>query len=199
MYARCAICHQPLAGVSQPGTGPQTCRRCERESVVTALPALFVNPSAQPPSLPADPPGEGEAACFHSPNRKATKACSHCGVLISDIWAARWGSDVVCLKCLDRLREQGRDQRFEKKRVLWDNVALALALTPFTLVLYWAALFTAPASFFISLRFWKGPFSMIPRGRTRMAAALLLSFLQVGGMIAVVVAIFFQMDWLKKL
>lgn len=175
------------------------CRSCGRNNTATSFPALHVDPSAQPPSLPAEPPAEGEAACFYSPNRRATKVCSHCGVLISDIWSAHWGSDVVCLKCLDHLRDTAADARFEKGRPLWDNVALATALVPGTLIFYWAAFITAPAALFLSIRYWNAPRSLVPRSRLRIAAALILSLLQVGAIVALFAGLWFSMDWLRKL
>jgi hypothetical protein len=149
----------------------------------------------QPPSLPEVPPGPGETACFYNPNRRATKVCDHCGVFVSDAWAARWGSQTVCLKCLEDLRTKHKDTRFEAKRTLWDNIALFLAVGPWvlcamffaTFFLYGFGLFciiatvaTAPAAIFVALRYWNAPRSLVPRGRGRLIWALTLSLVQVG-------------------
>ena len=125
--------------------------------------------------LPSEPLMEGEAVCFYSPTRRATKECSHCGVLISDPWAAQWGARTVCLKCLDHLREKGTDQGFQSSRVLWDNVALVLALLPCTFILWVVAFVTAPAAVFIALWHWNSPRSMVAPGRWRLVAALILA------------------------
>lgn len=198
MGVRCAICHGPLRS-APPESGTAVCQTCGRGNTALVFPALHFNPSAKPPSLPAEPPAEGEAACFYSPNRKATKVCSHCGVLISDIWSAHWGSEVVCLRCLDHLRDTAKDSRFEKGRPLWDNIALATALVPATLIFYWAAFITAPAALFLSIRYWSAPRSLVPRSRLRIATALVLSLLQVGAIIALFVGLWFSMEWIRKL
>ncbi len=171
-----------------PGGGGAQCRSCHRVTELMLFPAL----AGRPPALSVEPAAEGEATCFYSPNRRATKSCSHCGVLISDAWAAQWGSQTVCLKCLEHLRGKGSDARFQTSRTLWDNVALAVALTPFTVVLWFAAFITAPASVFLALWHWNSPRSMVPRSRLRLVLALLLGVAQLG-----VGAVLFLKVWFR--
>lgn len=182
--ARCVFCNALLNPVQLAAAGGQVqCQACKRRSTVLAMPSLLENRAAKPPPPPVDPPAEGEAACFYSPNRRATKECSHCGVLISDIWAAQWGSKSVCLKCLDHLRAKGQDAHFQTKRILWDNVALIMALVPLTVVFWWVSFITAPAAIFTALWHWNSPRSLVPRSRLRLIIALLLGLAQVGGFV----------------
>jgi hypothetical protein len=169
--------------------GHCSCRSCGSQVVLAVLPALLHQKLRHAPPLPEAPLAEGEAACFYSPTRRATCECGHCGVLISSLWSAQWGSGTVCLKCLDHLRAKTQDSRFESKRILWDNVCLALALTPFSLFLYFAAVITAPAALVLGLWQWKKPRSMVPRGPWRMLLALLLALAQVIAMALGVAAI----------
>ncbi len=179
--ARCVFCNHELDYAQLALAGGQAhCPGCRRSSAVIALPALLENKGVKPPPL-IEAPVEGEAACFYSPNRRATRECSHCGVLISEVWAAQWGSKTVCLKCLDHLREKAKDQRFQQSRVLWDNIALLLAVLPCTMILWWAVFFTAPAAIFIALWHWNSQRSLVPRSRLRLITALLLGLGQVGG------------------
>lgn len=159
--------------------GQCSCLSCGSQVVLSILPALVSQQIRRVPPLPESPLTEGDAACFYSPTRRATSECSHCGVLISSLWSAQWGSGTVCLKCLDHLRAKSQDSRFESKRTLWDNVCLALALTPFSLFLYFAVVITAPAALIMGLWHWKKPRSMVPRGPWRMVLALLLALAQV--------------------
>ena len=155
------------------------------------LPALYKSTASAPPLLPAEAPlEEGETACFYSPNRRATNSCAHCGVFISDAWAAQWGTETVCLKCLELLRNKTKDLRYEAARTLWDNVALGIAVMPFiiaaallcTLILYPFAgmvlgltIITSPAAIFVAMRYWNSPRSLVPRGPWRLIAALVFS------------------------
>lgn len=178
---RCALCNQPFPVNDLMAVGSGVCPRCSRPCTTVSFPALF-HGGNNPPPLSSDPLQEGEAACFYSPTRRATKECSHCGVLISEAWAAQWGSETVCLKCLEHLRQKGADTRFQSSRTLWDNIALLLSLLPFTFIFWWAAIFTAPAALFIAIRHWNTPRSIVPRGRARLVSAIILSSLQICGM-----------------
>jgi len=207
-FVRCNVCGYELSpAVFQGGMVPE-CPACHRKVTAKLLPAVYKSQlQAAPPALPEEPPAPGEAACFYNPNRRATKVCDHCGVFVSDAWAAKWGGQTVCLKCLDQLRNKEKDTRFQAKRTLWDNVALACAIGPFvlaagflmTLIGYPFAIMcllltfvTAPAAIFISLRFWKAPRSLVPRGPWRMISALVLGLLQVVGWGTAIVAIYME-------
>jgi hypothetical protein len=167
-----------------------TCKGCRGKVRTSLFPALLSQGKTAAPPLPEAPPQEGEATCFYNPARRATGECGHCGVLISSLWAAQWGSGTVCLKCLDHLRSAQKDSRFEGKRTMWDNVTLGLALMPFSLVLYFTAFITAPAAVILGLWHWKKPRSMVPRGPWRMVVGLLLALAQVVAMGVGVVALY---------
>jgi hypothetical protein len=192
---RCTACgyHIPVAVFASSRDG--ACPLCRRPVQAVLLPAMrHVPGGGGPPSLPEEPPAPGEAVCFYSPNRRATRTCSHCGVFVSEAWSAQWGAEHVCLKCLDELRGRRKDVRFEVRRVLWDNIALGTALLPFMLcvplmLLGPAGVFlmvlplmgsavTAPLALGFSIYAWKKPRSMVPRGPWRTISALVLSLLQ---------------------
>ncbi len=193
--ARCVYCSQPVraSDLSADG-GAVKCVTCGRRSVIVPMPALVRDSAPKPPPF-ADPPGEGEAACYYSPGRRATKSCSHCGVLICDIWSAQWGADTVCLKCLEHLKDKAKDRRFQTKITQWDNIALGLALVPATIAFWFMAFVTAPAAVFVALWHWNSPRSIMPRSRVRLVIALLLGLLQVGGGVAFFTGAWF--GWFK--
>lgn len=188
--------------------GGVSCPVCKRIVHALVLPALYRSAIPAPPPLPDQPPAQGEATCFYNPGRRATKCCDHCGVFISDAWAAQWGQQTVCLKCLEELHAKNSDTRFEARRVLWDNIALSFALGPWllaaillaTLVLYPFAVFaamvsflTAPAAIFIALRYWNSQRSLVPRGRGRLVWATLLGVLQLAAWVMLVVGIIYML------
>ena len=206
-YIRCTSCGYGIADSVFPPAGEADCPTCRRRVRAWVLPMLYKVPGAVPPALPEEPPGPGEAACFYSPARRATKVCDHCGVFVSEAWAAKWGQQTVCLKCIEELRSKGRDPRFEAKRTLWDNVALFCAVGPWvlaamfvaTVILYGFAFFcilltlvTAPAALFIALRYWNAPRSLVPRGRGRLVWALVLGLAQLGAWAVLVLLLLSQ-------
>ncbi len=181
-WVHCPLCHSqlPLAVMAARQGDEVACTACGRASHIQVLPALIEAARPKPPPPPPDPPGEGEAACFYSPGRKATQTCGHCGVLISDVWAAQWGRETICLKCLEHLSAQAKDQRFESQRRLWDNITLALACVPLTGFLWFFAFVTAPAALLVGLWHWNSPRSLVPRSRWRLVLGLLLAVAQIG-------------------
>lgn len=182
--AFCLECNQRIPAPADGTLLTQICSNCGQRNGVANFPALAKARPAAPPALPGEALAEGEAVCFYSPNRRATTSCDHCGVLISEPWAAAWGTETVCLKCLEHLREEKRDARFISQRTLWDNIALTLALAPLTLIFWWAVFVTAPAALILALRHWNTSRGMVPRGRFRLVATILLSLLQIGGVTA---------------
>ena len=210
-YVRCSSCGYGIADALLLRTGSANCPTCSKQVQVTLLPALYKASLQHPPALPEQPPAPGEPACFYNPNRRATKVCDHCGVFVSDAWAAKWGSQTVCLKCIEDLRSKHKDTRFEAKRTLWDNIALLLAVGPWVLAGMLIATFflypfgfmcilltviTAPASIFVALRYWNAPRSLVPRGRGRLVLALSLSLVQMGLWVAGILVLVAQFnDW----
>ena len=194
---RCSACgyHIPVAVFASSREG--ACPLCRRPVQAVLLPAMSHVPHAGPPALPEEPPAPGEPTCFYSPNRRAVRTCSHCGVFVSEAWSAQWGSEHVCLKCLDELRSRRKDARFQVRRVLWDNIALGTALLPFLICVPLlllgpigmvlmamfalpASLISAPLALGFSIYAWKKPRSLVPRGPWRLVWALVLSLLQCG-------------------
>lgn len=193
---RCAACGYqiPVSVFAVAREAP--CPLCRRVVRAAVLPAV-ARSGVTPPSLPEEPPAPGEPACFYNPNRRATKTCDHCGVFISDAWAAKWGGQTVCLKCLENLRSKRQDSRFQAKRVLWDNISLGTALLPFLLcvpllllgpiglpfmvICLMASIVTAPTALGLSIYAWNKPRSLVPRGPWRVLSALLLSLVQCAG------------------
>ncbi len=191
--ALCVFCNRalPMRRIGQEFEA--TCTGCRRTSRNVLLPALLGLNGGGPPTLPDEtPPGPGEAACFYSSTRRATKECQHCGVLMSDVWAAQWGQTTVCLKCLEHLRQKGSDLQFRESLVLWDNVALSLALVPLSLVFWFMAVISAPSAVLVSLWHWNSPRSMVTPRRWRLVLAILLGLLQIAGGVGLVLALWFK-------
>jgi hypothetical protein len=93
----------------------------------------------------------------------------------------------LCPECLKLGAAAGRVRDLDQKRWMPDATALALALTPFTLVGLGLSLFTAPAALFLVIRYWNGSKSAIPRSRWMQVIAGLLAFVQLAGWAALIV------------
>jgi hypothetical protein len=181
VWLACPACKSPKSAGFRPDTASTTCLACRKPVEALLLPRAFKPFS--PPPLPSAPPALGDAVCFYDAAQKATCLCSQCGVLVSDSWSANWGNRKVCLRCLEKLRESGRDSNFESSRLMWDNICLLLSSTIFILIFPYFAIIAAPATIVLGIRTWNHPRSLVPRSRFRLIVALILASLQVLGML----------------
>ena len=122
---------------------------------------------------------DDEASCFFHTDKKAETACEHCGRFLCALCDMKLGGKHLCPTCLTSRKEQSGAVDLERHRTLHDSIALGLATLP--LIVVWPSLFTAPIAFYFSIRNWNAPTSIIPRGKVRLVAAMILSGLQILG------------------
>lgn len=189
VWLACPACGSPKSAGFPLGTASTTCLACRKPVEALLLPRAHA--PASPPPLPGAPPAPGDALCFYDSTQKANCLCTQCGVLVSDSWSANWGSRKVCLRCLEKLRESGRDSNFESSRLQWDNICLLLSSTIFIVIFPYFAIIAAPAALVLGIRAWNRPRSLVPRSRFRLIVALILSSLQI---LAMLVGIYFIMQ-----
>jgi hypothetical protein len=77
----------------------------------------------------------------------------------------------------------------EKRRTLFDSVALALAALP-ALLAFYPTIVTAPIVVYLAARHWKSPSSIVPRGKWRFVVALIIVFLELAIITLVIVSFF---------
>ena len=138
-------------------------------------------------SLPAVAAAEAvltdeEASCFFHPEKKAAVPCEACGRFLCLLCDCEIGGQHLCPTCLETGKKKGRIKSLENRRVLYDKIALALAVYP--MLLFYLTIFTAPMAIFVAIRYWKAPASILPRTRVRSVIAIVLALLQIAGWIA---------------
>jgi hypothetical protein len=87
----------------------------------------------------------------------------------------------LCFSCVKAGRDSQREGGLETRRILYDSIALALAIIPIFFV--FPTIITAPAAIFVALRYWKRQPTIIPRSRWRYIVAIILALLQIVGWI----------------
>ena len=130
---------------------------------------------------------EGEASCFYHPTKKAVLPCESCGRFLCAICDVELNGQHLCPGCLASGKKKGKLKQLENRRTLYDSLALAVAVYPMLLV--WPSLVGAPIAIYIAIRHWKAPTSVIPRTRWRAVLAIIIALLQIGGWVAMFVAI----------
>ncbi len=123
--------------------------------------------------------GDNETCCYNHPGKAAVASCDECGIFACSLCLIENESEKICLNCFGRKTETGNSLNNYSQRVLYDTIALALAILPVLLI--YATLITAPIVIFMVIYYWKKhPCSLIPRTRIRFILAFILASAQIG-------------------
>lgn len=164
---------------------PSLCRGCHTEVSGAIFPALVkgVAPGKPGERIVSDE----EASCFYHPQKKAIAPCDHCGRFLCALCDVDFGGRHLCPSCLEAGEGKPKIKSLENKRVLYDDMALSIAVLPMfiPLLLYFSFL-TAPAALFLAIRHWNTPSSIIPRTKVRLIAAIIIAALEIAGWIILI-------------
>lgn len=122
-----------------------------------------------------------EASCFYHPDKRAVIHCSKCGRFLCALCDLEFGEQHLCPACLEIGSKKQQLENLENHRVLYDNIALFLAIVPFTFILWFVSFITAPAALFVVIRYWKAPSSLMQRSKIRFVVAFILAIVQIAG------------------
>jgi hypothetical protein len=171
----CAKCHAPIDVVSLDSDTPRYCRFCRASLTVLVFPAF----AAKHVANEAAAVEEGESSCFYHTQKKAFVPCDQCGRFLCSLCRVEFLGQNWCPNCIENHRKKVKLANLDNYRLLYDNVALWLAIVP---LLIWPFTFiTGPAAIFIALRYWRAPSSLVPRTKIRFVIAILFGLAQTGG------------------
>jgi len=177
----CTHCSTPVppAMLNAPALAP--CPVCNSPLQVRIFPAL-TRPMAQGTA------GEritdaGQAACFYHPHKTAHVPCDACGRFICALCDVELHGEHLCPSCVEAGRRKGTLTTLENRRLLWDNIALSLAVVPVaSLVFSGFSIITAPAAILLAIVGWRKPRSLAPRWTTlRFIVAIVFSVIVLAG------------------
>ena len=166
-----------VAGPGYVASYDWTCYVCGCDIDVAAFPALYLPPrqgSAGEGLVIAD-----DASCFYHPAKKAVIHCDHCGRFLCALCDVEFHEEHLCPQCLETGAKKGKIKKLQNQRVLYDNIALSLAILPM-LIFYFTPI-TAPIALFVAIRYWKSPGSVLPRTKIRYVLAIIIASLQIAG------------------
>jgi hypothetical protein len=158
----------------------EDCSNCETPLEIAVFPALF---KERTPGQVGDALLlEGESSCFYHSTRKAVLPCEGCGRFLCALCDCELSGRHFCPVCLESGKSKGKITNLERQRVLYDTIALILAIAPVASILFWfLSIFTAPAALFLSIRYWNAPRSLVHRTKVRYVIAMVLATLQIAG------------------
>ncbi len=161
----------------------EECSYCHRQTYAFAFPALIRSPERAKSGEQILV--EGDASCFFHPQKKAEISCEYCGRFLCSLCDIEFGEQHLCASCIEAGKKKKTLKTLEDRRVLYDDLALALAIVP--MILFYVVVITAPISIFMAIRHWNSPSSIIPRrSKLRMTLAILISVSQLVGIGALI-------------
>jgi len=178
----CSGCGTPLGGTFFNSGKEFRCGKCRAKLTVEVFPALFQQPQVQAGEMLN---GAEEASCFYHPHKRAAAICTSCGRFLCTLCETELAGKCLCPSCIDRGRSSETIEELVTSRTLPDSLSLSLAILP--LLFFPVTVVTAPMALFLSIRFWRRPGSILPRGKTRFVAAILLSLAQIAGWSALLI------------
>ena len=120
-----------------------------------------------------------EAGCFYHPAKKAVVHCATCGRFLCALCDLDINDLHLCAACLEIGRKEKTIANLESHRVLYDKIALFLAVIPFSFVLWFFSIFTAPAAIFVAVRYWRTPCSIMSGTKFRLMLAIFFAGSQI--------------------
>ncbi len=181
---RCTRCDAPLAGRLADYASGRPCASCGAVLRVEAFPALLRDPAGQRPA--AAPVSGEEATCFYHPTKRVAVHCETCGRFLCAVCDLELDGRHLCPQCVAAGADARSIPKLETSRVLYDDIAVALAILP--ILFFPLTIFTAPAALVVAIRKWNAPSSIIPRRpQLRFAAAMLLAVLQIAGWVGLLI------------
>lgn len=171
----CPKCRATLPGTPAELARLHRCPACAVQLEITAFPALQRAPVAG--STGDLVITDGEASCFHHPQKRAVVPCAACGRFLCALCDIEVANQHFCAGCFESGAARGSIPALERSRTRYDNIALSLVTLP---VLFGCAVvLSAPAALFVVVRYWNAPVSLVHRTRWRLGISGGLAVVQI--------------------
>ncbi|HEY9159810.1 MAG TPA: hypothetical protein VIS94_01810 [Desulfomonilia bacterium] len=151
------------------------CSKCNTQTMVRVYPALYSGKNVNI----SESISEGESVCFYHPENTALISCESCGRFLCSVCDIEFDGSHICPGCLEEDRKKRRILNLDSSRTLYDSISLKLSFYP--LILFPITIFTAPISFYLAVRYFKIPASIVSRSKYKFIAAIIISSMQILG------------------
>ncbi|MEW6364848.1 MAG: B-box zinc finger protein [Acidobacteriota bacterium] len=183
----CSSCAAPIIPALVSPHRTLECPRCGSTLDVHVFPALFKPPARGTAGEQVQL--EGEPSCYYHAQKKAVVLCDNCGRFLCALCDVAMAGGHYCPQCLDRRGKVARVKTLENHRVLYDSVALSLAIVP--LLIFYFVIITAPIAIFVAIRHWNSPGSLVRRTKIRFVVAIALGCIEFALCVLFIYALFF--------
>lgn len=169
----CPKCKKVFTAENWHRDGMPVCQRCSTVYELIDFPALYREVSAR--DLSGAEAAPEDSSCFFHPHNRAEHVCEGCGRYLCPVCTVDFGGRKLCPSCIAHGRKKAPEG--ESSRVLWDGIALALAVVP--LLLWPTTVVTAPAALGAAIVGWKKPSSLVRGKKLRLVLAMIISSLEI--------------------
>jgi hypothetical protein len=160
------------------------CPSCQSPLDIEIFPAILLAPTAV---LPESILVEGESGCFYHPSKTATIVCQGCGRFLCALCDLELNGRHVCPVCLESGQKKAKFKDLENTRVLWDRLAISVAVLP--LLLVWTSIIGAPIALYLIIRYRKAPCSITGKSNLDFIVAAVLAVLQIAAWALVIILV----------
>lgn len=187
----CPKCKKVFKAESWHRDGMPVCQRCSTVYEFIDFPALYRDTSATT-AKSAGAMAE-DATCYFHPVNRAEQVCESCGRYLCPVCSIDFGGKRLCPSCISG--KQTKAPEGEQGRILWDGMALSLALLP---VLIWPiTVVTAPAALGVAIVGWRKPSSLVRGNRTRLVIAMIVASIEIALWLFLFGSLIFSSSWAK--
>jgi hypothetical protein len=184
----CPQCKRVLGPESWHDAMRGSCFRCRTDFEFVGFPALH---AARAQIAPQAAVLAADSVCFFHAENRAEAVCDGCGRLLCVVCTVPFAGQKLCPTCIAATRSS-EAPTVTRDRVLYDGIALSLALGP---LLVWPfTVVTAPAALGMAIYGWRKPCSLVRgRSRARLVIAAIVALIEIGGW-----ATLFVFWWLRS-
>ena len=178
-FINCPSCHGRIPLNFYNSATFEICPGCSKEIRTDVFPALVrVQEKTQVEHIVS----EGEAPCYYHASKKAVVPCDACGRFLCGLCDMELNGEHLCPACLEAGRQRGKLKQLDRRRTLYDQIAIAWAVVGL-LLCAGPSLVCAPVALYISLRYRNRPGSIVRPSKMQFTIATILASLQIIGWI----------------
>jgi hypothetical protein len=178
----CPRCKRVLGPESWADERRGECFRCKSDFEFMAFPALTATRAQVAPqaAVLAD-----DSVCFFHIENRAEAICESCGRLLCPVCAVPFAGQKLCPTCVAATRVS-QAPTITRERVLYDGIAMALAVIPLLPVFWFVVPVTSPIALGFVIYGWRKPGSLVRGTKLRLVVAGIFALIGMAAATAVI-------------